>query len=225
MFTKSKVKIIPLGGLDEIGKNLTVFEYEDEIIVVDCGVAFPEDDFRGFEKLLIQDVVISLYKIILSNPVSLVIALAKTKMVKPETIKGFADNITRLCAGFETFNKELKDSVEEKRDAFYIVFSNEDNREAYRNYIMFLKTLTPVFQHAVKVEKLCQDKRIDDAEFLKFRESLFEILNNKSITLKEKIQKFLSYSKFDFPEFFKTMEKTGWDIVSAKIGRKYSPKN
>ena len=40
----SKLKIIPLGGLEQIGMNITAFEYEDSIIVVDCGLAFPEDD-------------------------------------------------------------------------------------------------------------------------------------------------------------------------------------
>ena len=44
IFKKSSLKIIPLGGLHEIGKNITVFEYENEIIVVDCGLSFPEDD-------------------------------------------------------------------------------------------------------------------------------------------------------------------------------------
>ena len=42
MAKKSKLKIIPLGGLEEIGKNLTVFEYKEDIIVLDCGVAFPD---------------------------------------------------------------------------------------------------------------------------------------------------------------------------------------
>ena len=37
----NKVKIIPLGGLEQIGMNMTAFEYEDSIIVVDCGLAFP----------------------------------------------------------------------------------------------------------------------------------------------------------------------------------------
>ena len=39
-----KMKIIPLGGLDEIGKNMTVYEYGGELIVVDCGMGFPGDD-------------------------------------------------------------------------------------------------------------------------------------------------------------------------------------
>ncbi len=54
IFKKSKLKIIPLGGLHEIGKNITVFEYEDEIIVVDCGISFPEDDMLGID-LVIPD--------------------------------------------------------------------------------------------------------------------------------------------------------------------------
>ncbi len=55
IFEKPKLKIIPLGGLNEIGKNLTVFEYENEIIVVDCGLAFPEDDMLGVD-LVIPDI-------------------------------------------------------------------------------------------------------------------------------------------------------------------------
>lgn len=52
---KMKLRIIPLGGLEEIGKNITVFEYGDDIIVVDCGVAFPEDEMLGVD-LVIPDV-------------------------------------------------------------------------------------------------------------------------------------------------------------------------
>jgi ribonuclease J len=52
---KKKLRIIPLGGLGEIGKNITVFEYGEDIIVVDCGIAFPEDDMLGID-LVIPDV-------------------------------------------------------------------------------------------------------------------------------------------------------------------------
>ena len=45
----SKLKIIPLGGLEQIGMNITAFEYEDSIIVVDCGLSFPEDDMLGID--------------------------------------------------------------------------------------------------------------------------------------------------------------------------------
>ena len=51
----SKLKIIPLGGLEQIGMNITAFEYEDCIVVVDCGLAFPEDDMLGID-LVIPDV-------------------------------------------------------------------------------------------------------------------------------------------------------------------------
>ncbi len=55
IFKKSNVKIIPLGGLLEIGKNITVIEYEDDIIIVDCGLGFPEDDMLGVD-LVIPDI-------------------------------------------------------------------------------------------------------------------------------------------------------------------------
>lgn len=50
-----KIKIIPLGGLEKIGMNITAFEYEDSIIIVDCGTLFPEDDMLGID-LVIPDV-------------------------------------------------------------------------------------------------------------------------------------------------------------------------
>lgn len=52
---KDTVKIIPLGGLEQIGMNMTAFMYEDSIIVVDCGLSFPDDDMLGID-LVIPDV-------------------------------------------------------------------------------------------------------------------------------------------------------------------------
>ena len=51
----SKLKVIPLGGLEQIGMNITAFEYEDSIVVVDCGLSFPADDMLGID-LVIPDV-------------------------------------------------------------------------------------------------------------------------------------------------------------------------
>ncbi|AOT69364.1 ribonuclease J [Geosporobacter ferrireducens] len=50
--SKKKLRVIPLGGLGEIGKNITVFEYDEDIIIVDCGVAFPEDEMMGIDLVL-----------------------------------------------------------------------------------------------------------------------------------------------------------------------------
>lgn len=55
MKNTNKVKIIPLGGLHEIGKNLTVIEYREDIIIIDCGMTFPEDEMLGID-VVIPDV-------------------------------------------------------------------------------------------------------------------------------------------------------------------------
>ena len=52
---KDKVRIIPLGGIEEIGKNMTAIEYGEEIIVIDCGLKFPEDEMLGID-IVIPDV-------------------------------------------------------------------------------------------------------------------------------------------------------------------------
>jgi ribonuclease J len=49
---KNKLKIIPLGGLGEIGKNITVIEYKDDIVVIDCGMSFPEDEMLGIDVVI-----------------------------------------------------------------------------------------------------------------------------------------------------------------------------
>ncbi|MDY0234556.1 MAG: ribonuclease J [Gudongella sp.] len=55
MAKPNKLKIIPLGGLGEIGKNITVHEYKDSIVIVDCGMTFPEDEMLGVD-IVIPDV-------------------------------------------------------------------------------------------------------------------------------------------------------------------------
>ncbi len=55
MAKTKKLKIIPIGGLDEIGKNLTAFEYGNEIVIIDCGMAFPDDDMPGVD-MVINDI-------------------------------------------------------------------------------------------------------------------------------------------------------------------------
>ena len=47
-----KVRIIPLGGLDKIGMNITAIEYNNTIVVVDCGMSFPDDDMPGIDKII-----------------------------------------------------------------------------------------------------------------------------------------------------------------------------
>lgn len=48
----NKLKVIPLGGLNEIGKNMTAIEYENEILLIDCGLSFPDDDMFGIDKVI-----------------------------------------------------------------------------------------------------------------------------------------------------------------------------
>ena len=48
----TSLRIIPLGGLGEIGKNMTLFEYDDQILIVDCGVMFPDNDMLGVDLVL-----------------------------------------------------------------------------------------------------------------------------------------------------------------------------
>ena len=52
---RDKLRIIPLGGLNEIGKNLTAIEYKNDIVVIDCGLKFPDDEMLGID-IVIPDV-------------------------------------------------------------------------------------------------------------------------------------------------------------------------
>ncbi len=52
MKNSNKLKIIPLGGMHEVGKNLTIIEYRDEIIIVDCGMTFPSEEHLGIDVII-----------------------------------------------------------------------------------------------------------------------------------------------------------------------------
>ncbi|MDO8743367.1 MAG: ribonuclease J, partial [Candidatus Azambacteria bacterium] len=49
---KNKLRIIPLGGQEEVGRNMTVFEYEDNIVILDMGLQFPEEDMPGIDYII-----------------------------------------------------------------------------------------------------------------------------------------------------------------------------
>ena len=49
---RAKIKIIPLGGLNEIGKNITAFEYKEDIVIIDCGLSFPDEDMFGIDVVI-----------------------------------------------------------------------------------------------------------------------------------------------------------------------------
>ena len=46
---ETSLKVIPIGGLNEIGKNMTLLEYNDEILIIDCGLSFPDDEMYGID--------------------------------------------------------------------------------------------------------------------------------------------------------------------------------
>ena len=49
---KSKLKLVPIGGLQEVGKNMTAYEYDNEIILIDCGMTFPDDEMLGIDVVI-----------------------------------------------------------------------------------------------------------------------------------------------------------------------------
>ena len=49
---KPVLKVIPIGGLNEIGKNMTLLEYDDEIMIIDCGMSFPDNEMLGIDVVI-----------------------------------------------------------------------------------------------------------------------------------------------------------------------------
>ncbi len=89
MSKKQKLKIIPLGGLDEIGKNMTVIEYGEEILVIDCGLAFPSESMLGIDLVI---------------PDTSYLARNREKVVGLVLTHGHEDHIGAVPYAFKNFN-------------------------------------------------------------------------------------------------------------------------
>ena len=153
-------------------------------------VSFSESDFRAFEKLLIEDAVVSLYKIIVSNPIALAVAMSKNSMTRPESLKGFVNNILKLNGDLKNFEREMDVVVKNRVDVNYIVFSNPENRKSFKQFISFMDTIVPFFQLAVKIEKICNDRSVSDAEFLRIVTEYNKRINEMLEQSKSKIENF-----------------------------------
>ncbi len=92
MSKKEKLKIIPLGGLDEIGKNVTVIEYGEEILVIDCGLAFPSESMLGIDLVI---------------PDTSYIARNRDKVRGLVLTHGHEDHIGGVPYAFKTFNAPI----------------------------------------------------------------------------------------------------------------------
>ena len=75
------LKVIPIGGLNEIGKNMTLLEYNDQILIIDCGMTFPEDEMYGI------DIVIPDFSYIIEN---------REKLVGMVITHGHEDHIAKI---------------------------------------------------------------------------------------------------------------------------------
>lgn len=183
-------------------------------------VSFSESDFRAFEKLLIEDAVISLYKVIVSNPIALAVAMSKNSMTRPESVKGYVDNILKLNGELRNFEREMDSAVKNKVDTNYIVFNDPENRKSYKQFLAFMDSIVPFFQIALKAEKVCLDKNIGDAEFLKivtdYNRKINEILEHS----KSKIENFFVVGPaFDqvFEQFTENFKRNAKTVQEYKV--------
>ena len=92
MAKKQKLKIIPLGGVNEIGKNMTVIEYGDEILVIDCGLIFPSENMLGIDLVI---------------PDTSYLARNRDKVVGLLLTHGHEDHIGAVPYAFKNFNAPI----------------------------------------------------------------------------------------------------------------------
>ena len=146
---KESLRIIPLGGLGEIGKNITAIEYEDEIIVIDCGISFPDEDMYGID-LVIPDI-----KYLLDN---------KDKVKGLFLTHGHEDHI----GGIPYFLKQINTPIYATRLAAGLISNKLEEHKLLRSTEMHIVTQGETIQLGknFKVEFIRSSHSIPDSVML-----------------------------------------------------------
>ena len=126
---------------------------------------FSNEDWVTYEKVLLYDTVENLYRLIAFVPVFFAVAISNNELKKPESVKGYSQNMNKIYNGLLRLEEEVNTAVALKREHLYKIFSDKKTRTDFTEFMKFMKQVMPFFDHAVKAEKVCLKAKGPSVEF------------------------------------------------------------
>lgn len=123
------------------------------------------DDYVAYERLLIEDTTENLYRLIATNQVFFAKAISNRELRRPNAVKGYASNAQKVYDSLVQFEKEVDKAVEMGLDNRYILFRDEQIRNNFKEFMVFLKELMPYFEQATEIERVCKKNSSVTKEF------------------------------------------------------------
>ena len=148
---------------------------------------FSNGDWVSYERVLLQDTTENLYRIIAFSPAVFAMAMSTKNLKKPESVKGYSENMKKVYDKLLQFQSEVGMAVDLHVDHNYVLFNNPKIREDFSDFMAFMQKIMPYFDYATKCEAFCLKFKQPSVEF-------FDVINKYNEKIRNTLVVALPYT-------------------------------